>query len=253
MKKKSIEKRNSSSEDGKDEVDNMVGFRGNLQEKGSLINKNETSNSHLDIVDGGATLTNEENERDQTKNGLKKAIGNRDDKDKVDNMFGSRGNLQEKESLINENETSNSNLDVVDGGATLTKEENERDQPKNGFKNAMGNRDENATSIDINGEQHTDDSQPYPFRWLNAVGAVMSTVFFLVDVVTDILLAVEYNDHGRILECALTSSVVIASFLVAGILSTIWFVQDSKGPKNSVKNVLFLVLAFPFSTLIRYE
>ena len=190
MKKKSIEKRNSNSEDGKDEVDNMAGFRGNLQEKGSLINKNETSNSDLDVVDGGATQTNEKNERDQ---------------------------------------------------------------PKNGFKNAMGNRDEDATIIDGNGEQHTDDSQPYPFRWFNAVGAVMSTVLFLVDVVTDILLAVEYNDHGRILECALTSSVVIASFLVAGILSTIWFVQDSKGPKNSVKNVLFLVLAFPFSTLIRYE
>lgn len=190
MKKKSHEKRNSNSEDGKDEVDNMVGFRGNLHEKGSLINENETSNSDLDVVDGGATLTNEENERDQ---------------------------------------------------------------PKNGLKNAIGNRDEEATSIDGNGEYHTDDSQPYPFRWLNAVGAVMSTVLFLVDVVTDILLAVEYNNHGRILECALTFSVVIASFLVAGILSTIWYVQDSKGPKTSVKRVLFLVLAFPFSTLIRYE
>nr|XP_022344201.1 uncharacterized protein LOC111137171 isoform X2 [Crassostrea virginica] len=244
MKKKSTEKRNSS--DGKDEVDNMVGFRGNLQEKGSLI----TSNSHLDVVDGGATQTNEENERDQPKNGFKNTMGNRDE-DELDNTVGSRGNLQEKKSLSNENETSNSDQDVVDGGVTLTKEENERDQPKNGFKNTMGNRDEDAKSIDGNGEQHTDDSQPYPFRWLNAVGAVMSTVFFLVDVVTDILLAVEYNDHGRILECALTSSVVIASFLVAGILSTIWFVQDSKGPKNSVKNVLFLVLAFPFSTLIR--
>uniref|UniRef100_A0A8W8MNX3 XK-related protein n=1 Tax=Magallana gigas TaxID=29159 RepID=A0A8W8MNX3_MAGGI len=63
----------------------------------------------------------------------------------------------------------------------------------------------------------------------------------------------EYHqrDDGRILECALTASVVIVSFLVTGTLSTIWYIQDVDGPKYRMNKTLFLFLAFPFSVIIR--
>ncbi|XP_062581435.1 XK-related protein 6-like [Saccostrea cucullata] len=109
----------------------------------------------------------------------------------------------------------------------------------------VGDRDEKPTL------SFPDSIQPYPFNILDFLGVVASIILFVVDVVTDILLALEYKNQDRNVECVLTSSVVIASFLVAGSLSTIWYIQDGSGPKGRVKKILFLVLAFPFSTIIR--
>ncbi|XP_062604453.1 uncharacterized protein LOC134266245, partial [Saccostrea cucullata] len=122
------------------------------------------------------------------------------------------------------------------------------------LRNMVGKRDETATLIideKDNAEDDINDSQPYPFTILDFLVAIVSIVVFVADIITDILLALEYKDHGRTAECALTSSVVVASFLVAGILSTIWYVQDGNGPKGGIQRTLFLIVAFPFATIIR--
>ncbi|XP_062606026.1 XK-related protein 9-like, partial [Saccostrea cucullata] len=122
------------------------------------------------------------------------------------------------------------------------------------LRNMVGLRDEHVTLIDDENNPTTNDKnyiQPYPFTILNFLGIVLSIVLFVFDVVTDILLALKYKNHGRIVECVLTSSVVIASFMVTGSLSTIWYLQDGSGPSGKVRKFLFLVVAFPFSTIIR--
>lgn len=190
----------------------------------------------------------------------------RESEDEVDNMVGFRGNQksQEKENLM-ECE-GNQHGDFTDGGETGENDEglrisNEVDDDgthRRVLRNMVGTRDENVeVIIDDSDEKNIvvndrgDELQLYPFSMLDCLGVIASIIVFFFDVVTDILLAIEYKDHGRTVECALTSSVVIASFLVAGTLSTIWYLQDESGNKGTVKNILFLIVAFPFATIIR--
>ncbi|XP_062614144.1 XK-related protein 6-like [Saccostrea cucullata] len=86
----------------------------------------------------------------------------------------------------------------------------------------------------------------YPFSCIDFIGVSISVVFYCFDVFTDILLAKSYYDDGMTFECVLTSSVVAAAFLVAGILSSIWHTQEQ--PRQ---NVCLLVLMFPFATIER--
>lgn len=118
---------------------------------------------------------------------------------------------------------------------------------ENLLRNDIGNRNEVPGFQDKRSEYH----QRYPFTILLLIGSIASLLLFVIDVAFDILLAMEYRDDGRILECALTASVVIVSFLVTGTLSTIWYIQDVDGPKYRMNKTLFLFLAFPFSVIIR--
>lgn len=118
---------------------------------------------------------------------------------------------------------------------------------ENLLRNNIGNRNEVPGFQDKRSEYH----QRYPFTILLSIGSIASLLLFVIDVAFDILLAMEYRDNGRILECALTASVVIVSFLVTGTLSTIWYIQDVDGPKYRMNKTLFLFLAFPFSVIIR--
>lgn len=169
--------------------------------------------------------------------------------DEVDNMVGYRGKL-----TIVSNSGSESHLDMVDGAVRIGNEHTDTYTENDGgilLKNAVGNRDEKAIELTEFQDKIPDNHQHYPFTALQCVGAIISLILLVVDVVTDISLALEYRDHDRILECALTSSVIIASFLVTGILSTIWYIQDDAGPQNRVKKILFLIAVFPFSIIIR--
>lgn len=116
--------------------------------------------------------------------------------------------------------------------------------------NMVGYRGD-RTIVIINGSESNLDTVDGAVSFRQCIGTLVSLILFVVDVVTDILLAMEYRDHDRVLEFALTSSVIIASFLVTGILSTIWYIQDVAGPKSRVKKILFLIAAFPFSIIIR--
>lgn len=159
-----------------------------------------------------------------------------EDEDEVDNMVGYRGDPTIV--IINGSE---SNLDTVHGAVSFRHTCTDTYTEDDGrvlLGNAIGSRDEKAI-------------EQYPFTALQCIGTLVSLILFGVDVVTDILLAMEYRDHDRVLEFALTSSVIIASFLVTGILSTIWYIQDVAGPKSRVKKILFLIAAFPFSIIIR--
>lgn len=170
-----------------------------------------------------------------------------EDEDEVDNMVGYRGNPTKV--IIPGSE---SNLDTVDGAVSFRHTDTyTEDDGRVLLGNAIGSRDEKAIELTEFQDEITDNSQEYPFTALQCIGTPVSLILFVVDVVTDILLAMEYRDHDRILEFALTSSVIIASFLVTGILSTIWYIQDVAGPKSRVKKILFLIAAFPFSIIIR--
>lgn len=172
-----------------------------------------------------------------------------EDEDEVDNMVGYRGDRTIV--IINGSE---SNLDTVDGAVSFRHTCTDTYTEDDGrvlLGNALGSRDEKAIKLTELKDEITDNSQEYPFTALQCIGTLVSLILFVVDVVTDILLAMEYRDHDRVLEFALTSSVIIASFLVTGILSTIWYIQDVAGPKSRVKKILFLIAAFPFSIIIR--
>lgn len=183
------------------------------------------------------------------KSSKKQDSDNGDGLDEVDNMFGFRG-----KPIVLISSGSESNLDTVDGMAPVGNE-HPYTYTENGrgilLRNVVGNRDEEAMELTDFQSENTDNHQHYPFTALQCIGAIASLVLFVVDVVTDILLAMEYRDHNRFLECALTSSVIIVSFLVTGILSTIWYIQDVAGPKERVKKYLCLIVSFPFSIIIR--
>ncbi|XP_061194701.1 XK-related protein 6-like [Saccostrea echinata] len=194
----------------------------------------------------------------ELKSKKKQETGN---KDEVDNMVGFRAkqmNQGEKDNLIGQHKSypAVDPVDCVDVGEK-SRENGESDQSRREImlRNMVGLRDENITLIDNSGDNTAIDDknniQIYPFTILDFLGVVVSIVLFVFDVVTDILLAMEYKNHGRMVECALTSSVVVASFLVAGSLSTVWYLQDGSGPVGKVGKFLFLVVAFPFSTIIR--
>lgn len=89
-------------------------------------------------------------------------------------------------------------------------------------------------------------NQFYPFSVIDFLAINVSVLFFCIDFMTDILLAKDYYDDGMMLECALTSSFVAGSFLVTGILSSIWHAQE----KNR-RNICLIILAFPFATIER--
>ncbi|XP_078310952.1 uncharacterized protein LOC144617635 isoform X1 [Crassostrea virginica] len=89
-------------------------------------------------------------------------------------------------------------------------------------------------------------NQFYPFSAIDFISINVSVVFFCLDFLTDILLAKDYYDEGMMFECALTSSLVAASFLVTGILSSFWHAQEK--PR---RNQCLIFLTFPFATIER--
>ncbi|XP_078310953.1 uncharacterized protein LOC144617635 isoform X2 [Crassostrea virginica] len=90
-------------------------------------------------------------------------------------------------------------------------------------------------------------NQFYPFSAIDFISINVSVVFFCLDFLTDILLAKDYYDEGMMFECALTSSLVAASFLVTGILSSFWHAQEK--PR---RNQCLIFLTFPFATIERH-
>lgn len=90
-------------------------------------------------------------------------------------------------------------------------------------------------------------NQFYPFSIIDFFGISFSVVFYCIDFLTDILLAKGYYDDGMTFECILTSSLVASSFLVTGILSSIWHTQE-----KSHRHICLVILLFPFATIERY-
>ncbi|XP_062604252.1 XK-related protein 9-like [Saccostrea cucullata] len=92
-------------------------------------------------------------------------------------------------------------------------------------------------------------NQLYPFSRMDLCLNVFSVLLFCVDVFTDIWLAKSYYDDGMMLECILTASVVVAAFIVTGILSSIRLRDTSYPTTRPPRNFILLILTFPFATL----
>ncbi|XP_062604452.1 XK-related protein 9-like [Saccostrea cucullata] len=91
-------------------------------------------------------------------------------------------------------------------------------------------------------------NQLYPFTCMDLCLNVFSVFLFCVDVFTDIWLAKSYYEDGMTLECILTASVVVAAFIVTGILGSIWL-RDKSDPKRPPRPFILLILTFPFATI----
>lgn len=168
------------------------------------------------------------------------------DEDEVDNCVGIRI-YRNKKNLARQPESVLNVVSVDDIESEHNKTCTEKNEhTENLLGNVIGNRDEVPGFQDKRSEYH----QRYPFTIVLFIGSITFLLLFVI-VAFDILLAMEYRDGGRILECALTASVVIVSFLVTGTLSTIWYIQDVDGPKYRMNKTLFLLTTFPFSILIR--
>nr|XP_022340810.1 XK-related protein 8-like isoform X2 [Crassostrea virginica] len=144
--------------------------------------------------------------------------------------------------ITDENETRLQNFSNGANGHTK-----ERDIAEDPF----GKHENIIDAVDSSVVNRADDlkkssNQLYPFSAIDFISINVSVVFFCIDFLTDILLAKDYYDEGMIFECALTSSLVAASFLVTGILSSFWHAQEK--PR---RNLCLVFLTFPFATIER--
>ena len=166
-----------------------------------------------------------------------------------------------------ENFSNGANGNTEDCGISLKLKTDENETRLENFSNgANGHTEERGTSSRdgmVGVDPNDDDVDPfiviqaddlkkssyqfYPFSAIDFISINVSVVFFCIDFLTDILLAKDYYDEGMMFECALTSSLVAASFLVTGILSFFWHAQEK--PR---RHLCLVFLTFPFATIERY-
>lgn len=156
--------------------------------------------------------------------------------------------------------TANDHTDVQNGDTSIEcctlvhRELCSDDDVDNSFGQRLRNGADHDEAVDtsvggrINDSERKAVNQFYPFSVIDFLVINVSVVFFCIDFMTDILLAKDYYDDGMMLEFALTSSFVAGSFLVTGILSSIWHAQE-----KSRRNICLIILAFPFATIERYK
>nr|XP_022345466.1 XK-related protein 6-like isoform X2 [Crassostrea virginica] len=147
-----------------------------------------------------------------------------------------------------ENETSLENFSNGANGHTEERGTSSKDEVDNLVGERVNTRADLSEAVDSSIGNRSDDlkkpsHQFYPFSAIDFISINVSVVFFCLDFLTDILLAKDYYDEGMIIECALTSSLVAASFLVTGILSSFWHAQEK--PR---RNLCLVFLTFPFAT-----
>lgn len=154
--------------------------------------------------------------------------------------------------------TANDHTDVQNGDTSIEcctlvhRELCSDDDVDNSFGQRLRNGADHDEAVDtsvggrINDSERKAVNQFYPFSVIDFLVINVSVVFFCIDFMTDILLAKDYYDDGMMLEFALTSSFVAGSFLVTGILSSIWHAQE-----KSRRNICLIILAFPFATIER--
>ncbi|XP_052074628.1 XK-related protein 6-like [Mytilus californianus] len=93
---------------------------------------------------------------------------------------------------------------------------------------------------------------PFPFRGIDLLAAVLSTVFFLFDVISDVILAEEYYRFQRWIPFVFTISLILFPHLVLNAINTSWYyndyIEEKKNEKPTKKLVWFLriVLSLPF-------
>ncbi|XP_078311922.1 XK-related protein 6-like [Crassostrea virginica] len=150
-----------------------------------------------------------------------------------------------------ENETTLENFSNGANGHTEERGTSSKDEVDNLVGERVNTRADLSEAVDSSIGNRSDDlkkpsNQFYPFSAIDFININVSVVFFCLDFLTDILLAKDYYDEGKIFECALTSSLVAASFLVTGILSSFWHAQEK--PR---RNLCLVFLTFPFATIER--
>ncbi|XP_071144139.1 XK-related protein 6-like [Mytilus edulis] len=129
----------------------------------------------------------------------------------------------------------NSPLILVDGidgsGSTLDKDINE-DNLKRSCRN-------NSSF-----EYSSSEKYPFPFRCIDLLAAVLSIVFFLFDVISDVVLAEEYYRFQRWIPFVFTISFIIIPHLVLNAINISWYCNDyskeEKSEKHTKKLVWFL-------------
>ncbi|XP_062614139.1 XK-related protein 9-like [Saccostrea cucullata] len=118
-----------------------------------------------------------------------------------------------------------------------------------GTSNLVGHTEAADSSVSFD-ESKQIEKQLHPFSRIAFIGSVLSVGLFVFDVFTDIWTAKVYYDNGMTFECILTVSVVVAAFLVTGIINAIWL-RDKTSEKHPPRPFILLILTFPFATIER--
>lgn len=72
----------------------------------------------------------------------------------------------------------------------------------------------------------TDGSYRYPFTCLDFIVTIGSTLFFLYDFISDVVLAEEYFRHGRLLAFWFTAAFTAVPALISNGMSVQWYYLD---------------------------
>ncbi|XP_063420052.1 uncharacterized protein LOC134705216 [Mytilus trossulus] len=103
------------------------------------------------------------------------------------------------------------------------------------------------TNVYFNTEEY-----PFLFRGLDLIATVLSTVFFLYDVISDVVLAEEYYRLQRWISFAFTASLIFFPHLVMNMINISWYYRDYMAEKKKEKTThgwkwfLRVVLSLPF-------
>ncbi|VDI44381.1 Hypothetical predicted protein [Mytilus galloprovincialis] len=120
-------------------------------------------------------------------------------------------------------------VDGIDGsGPTIDKNINE-DNSKSCCRN------------DCTLEYSSSEKYPFQFRVIDLLAAVLSIVFFLFDVISDVVLAEEYNRFQRRIPFVFTISFILFPHVVLNAINISWYCNDYSEEKKSEKPTKTLV------------
>lgn len=120
-------------------------------------------------------------------------------------------------------------VDGIDGsGPTIDKNINE-DNSKSCCRN------------DCTLEYSSSEKYPFQFRVIDLLAAVLSIVFFLFDVISDVVLAEEYYRFQRRIPFVFTISFILFPHVVLNAINISWYCNDYSEEKKSEKPTKTLV------------
>ncbi|XP_076082157.1 XK-related protein 6-like isoform X2 [Mytilus galloprovincialis] len=148
------------------------------------------------------------------------------------------------------------NNDELDGRYSILDDDTNADTKKNvsGFDKATsvaltcccGNNCW-KTNVYFNTEEY-----PFLFRGIDLIATVLSTVFYLYDVVSDVILAEEYYRLQRWISFGFTASLIFFPHLIMNMINISWYYRDYMAEKNNGNTTkgwkwfVRVVLSLPF-------
>ncbi|XP_063410243.1 XK-related protein 6-like [Mytilus trossulus] len=105
---------------------------------------------------------------------------------------------------------------------------------------------------DCTPDYSSSEKYPFPFRGIDLLASVLSIVFFLFDVISDVVLAEEYYRFQRWIPFVFTISLIILPHLVLNAINISWYYNDYIKEKNSQRPtkklvwILRILFSLPF-------